>query len=113
MLESNSKHLFCDFDDIYKYKKLRFFKIEAARKATQTKTTKRVFSKKGRPQGNTNKNDEAFIFKKQSFYKATIDNAKHGKWDGYGPLRDLMSTSTSPFDMLNSPLGKIFQTEEF
>ena len=29
-----------------KYKKIRFFKVEAARRATQTKTTKRVFSKK-------------------------------------------------------------------
>ena len=56
-------------EDVTQIQKNGFFKIGVARRATQTKTTKRVFSKKGRPQGNTNKNDQAFIFENKHVFQ--------------------------------------------
>ena len=56
-----------------KNKKTRFFKIEAARRATQTKTTNRLFQKK--PPGRvTNKNDKPFF---QNIDKIDVTSKNH------------------------------------
>ena len=60
-----------------KYKKSRFFKKKAARRATSTKLTfvylkkNTIFQKKGRPQGNIDKTDLRL------FSKNTIENKNH------------------------------------
>ena len=55
MLKSNQIHVFCHLEDVKQIQKMRFFKIEAARRATSTKWKIVFFQNRGRPQGNIQK----------------------------------------------------------
>ena len=63
MLKSSQIIVFWHFEGIKRFKKTRFFKVEAARRATGTKLTFVYFQKmhiflgRGRPQGNGDKTD--------------------------------------------------------
>ena len=62
-----------------KISKIAFFLQNSPPARSQTKTTNRLFSKKRPRQGHKQKRQTVFL-------QSDNYNAKHGKWDGYGPL---------------------------
>ena len=72
MLKSYQIKLFATWSNCNKYKRIIFFKIEAARRAESTKRTIVILQNRGRPQRNINKG-EIVIFQNRSWGLSKID----------------------------------------